>query len=141
MDHQLDKYSLTTNLFKEFVLQTTVFNTTQSKIPAQIFHVLNLPTLIYGMVVECFYVQYMYMYTDCNVRNENCAKFECLCIIKYRHFLIIVFCISKIKKKTTTKNSDIIRQTEKTPKVSKKGRKKRSTHIFFAFSKSSLSMF
>lgn len=28
MDHQLDKYSLTTNLFKEFVLQTTVFNTT-----------------------------------------------------------------------------------------------------------------
>lgn len=28
MDHQLDKNSLTTNLFKEFVLQTTVFNTT-----------------------------------------------------------------------------------------------------------------
>lgn len=56
----------------------------------------------------------MYMYTICNVRNENCAKFECLCIIKYRHFLIIVFCISKIKKKkTTTKNSDIIRQTGK----------------------------
>lgn len=45
MDHQLDKYSLTTNLFKEFVLQTTV---------------LILPCTKFadsdGMVIECFYV-------------------------------------------------------------------------------------
>lgn len=58
MDHQLDKYSLTTNLFKEFVLQTTVFNTTQSKIPAQIIHVLNLPTLM-------VWWQSVFMYSTC----------------------------------------------------------------------------